>query len=201
MPSAIPRRRLFFATTMFSISHTPATFFAQANPEIFPPSSATRTIPDSRRRSYCSRVQWAALAASCSIARKAGTSSNTAERIVTGMRISEFRLGENLSIRMAHVVGFKIFGKDSFTSLDALPAQASDLAAAGVGDLLDSESCIPDGVGNARVGSHHELVFGFRKKLFPAQQALAIHSNRLPNPIITNVEIAPPGVQNRKNTA
>jgi hypothetical protein len=60
--------------------------------------------------------------------------------MVTGMKASEFWLGKNLCMRMAQVVGFKIFGKDGFTPLDALPTKASDYAAARIGDLFDSES-------------------------------------------------------------
>ena len=67
---------------------------------------------------------------------------------------------------MAHVVGFKIFGEDSFALLDALPTQAGDFAAAWMGDLRDPESCIPNGVGDAFVGSYHELAFRLGEKIF-----------------------------------
>src|SRR5207244_3975491 len=128
-------------------------------PEIFPASSASSTIPDSTRPAYCSRVQWAALAASCSIARSAGTSFSTAERIVTGIRVSTFGLGENLSFGAANVVGFQILGKDRFTLLDTLPTQASDLSAPGIANLLNTEPRAPRAVGNVRVGGDDKLPF------------------------------------------
>src|SRR2546421_2246355 len=102
---------------------------------------------------------------------------------------------------MAHVIGFKIFGEDSFTPLDSLPTQTSDLAAAGIGDLLNRESRISDGIGDTRVGSDHQLAFGPRKEIFPAQQAFTVHSNRLSNLVVADVEIASPRFENRKNTA
>ena len=61
-----------------------ATAFAQTNPHSWPPSSATRTTPlsSSTNLLYCSGVQWAALGASRSMTRIAGTSFNAADRMV-----------------------------------------------------------------------------------------------------------------------
>src|ERR1700690_36602 len=122
----------------------------------------------------------------------------------SGMSGLRSRLRKDFGIGTADVVSIQIFGTNSSSTLDVLPAKAGVRFAVGISDVLAWNASHAQDFGKRGIGRNNTcpVSSGFGEKFFAGQQSLAVHARQItPKVIFADVDFAPARVERRQHAS